>query len=244
MALGVGAAVLGGSAIGAIGNIIGGSSQGRAIDRASRRQQDFQNRLLDFQRMIFEIGQEQGAPFREAAIGALPGLINEVNNPTLSAGFDLASREGLEALRNSFTRSGDPNSGPAQTAGGRFMAGLLAAERDRQINNAFRLAGFGGDPSAANTRTAAQLFGPLGQSVGAQSGLDVTGGAVRGGTISSIGNTIAQLPFLASLQNLRGTTSPVGASTAGAGGLNFGSPANPGFDLRFNDFRQGGLNLG
>ncbi len=191
------AAAVGG---GALLNFLGVGAQQKGLSAAERSQQAFQNRLIDFQREVFESGQ----PFRDISLdfartGAetLPQLQQNVLNPQLSSGFGLAAQEGLQLLSQNAAVTGSPTSGPAQIAKGRFMAGLGSAETDRMMNNMFRLAGFGtgaGGQAAAATGQAGQVLGAAGGVAGNISNLQAQQGAVQGGLFGSFGNTLAQLP--------------------------------------------------
>jgi hypothetical protein len=187
-------------------NYLGAREQSKAIKSAARGQEAFQNNLLDFQRQVYG----EGAPFRDISLkyaktGAetLPGLTQDVQNPTLSAGYGLASSTGLQQLSSNAATTGDPNSGPAQVAKAQFLAGLLATERDRQIGDKFRLAGFGagaGTEATNATGTAANLMGTAGNISGNIANLGVSQGAVTGGLYGATGQTLAQLPYLYNLQ--------------------------------------------
>lgn len=213
------AAVAAGAGASIIGNYLGAREQSKAINSASRREASFQNKMLDFQRQVYD----EGTPFRDISLqyartGAetLPRLTHDVMNPTLSAGFGLASREGLDLLSGNAATTGDPNSGPAQIAKARFMEGLLATERDRQIGDMFRLAGFGGAAGTqANnaTGTAANLMGAAGNISGNIANMDIARGGVTGGLYGSIGNTLAQLPYL---YNLNQYMQPSGGASSAA----------------------------
>jgi len=185
-------AVGGGMALGSIGNIVGANAQTRALKRGQNIQRDYQNQLLEFQRMIYG----DASPYRDLATGLLPDLEASVRNPQTSEGFKIASQEGLDLLRSNAAVSGDPNSGSSQIAQGRFLSGLTASERDRQISDMFRLAGFGQGASSQAAGQSAQLLGAAGGPAANMSNMAIQQGAVTGGLYGSLGKDISQLGLL------------------------------------------------
>jgi len=206
LALGGVAAAAGASAA---GSIAGAHAQSNALTKASNIQKQYQQQLLDFQRMVYG----EGAPFRDLAKGLLPDLRQQALSPESSAGYKLLSREGLDLLRGNAATTGDPYSGPSQIAQGRFQAGLAASERDAQIQRMFQLAGFSSQVGGQSTAQAANLLGAAGGPANNMANLAQSQGAVQGGLYGSLGNTFAQLPYAFMMANSFGGGG--GASRAG-----------------------------
>jgi len=193
----LGGAVVAGAGAGLAGSLTGAHAQEVGLSRAANIQQQYQQQLLDFQRMVYG----EGAPFRDLAKGLLPDLRRQVLSPESSAGYKLLSREGLDLLRGNAATTGDPYSGPSQIAQGRFQAGLAASERDAQIQRMFQLAGFGSQAGGQSTAQAANLLGAAGGPATNMANLAQSQGAVQGGLYGSIGNTFAQLPYAFMMAN-------------------------------------------
>lgn len=156
------------------------------------------------------------APFREAALertefgrSFLPTVRESIRSPTLSPGFRLAAREGIERLQRRFAPRGSPSSGPAQVASARFLEGITARELDRFQQNLFSAANIQG---ALPGSQATQLVGGLGQRLptaqvagGLPSAVPqlsqtpdfaLLAGQNRAQASGAIGNTLSQLPLL------------------------------------------------
>ncbi|TAL13949.1 hypothetical protein EPN95_04650 [Patescibacteria group bacterium] len=194
--------IIAAAAIGAGASLIGANKQSAELRKARRGQEAYQNSLLDFQRMIYG----EGAPFRDLAKGLLPDLLKRFSaspESVVSPAFSLIGKEGLNLLRSNFSTSGDPSSGPAQIAGGRFLEGLGAQEADRIIQqknlmnaDLLNLAGFGTGTGSSASGQALSLSVPIGQTAGNIADLTTTQGAVQGGLYGSIGNNLSQLGLL------------------------------------------------
>lgn len=211
--------------IGGLFMYAGARKQSNAINRATDTQAAEQQKLLDFQKQVY--GEAQ--PFRDiqlqyAQTGAktLPSLYDYVMNPTMSEGARLAATEGQNLISQDAATAGSPTSGPAQIAKSNFLARLMASERDRQVNDMFRLSGFGSDAgaTAANaTGQSANLMNTAAGIGGNIANLQVGQGAVQGGLYNTIGQTIGQLPMQYQLYQLMnqptiprtttGTTPPI-----------------------------------
>lgn len=200
--------ILAAAGIGAIASYLGGKSQSSAIKSASNTQAAEQARLLDFQKQVYAEGQ----PFRDISLdyartGAktLPSLYDYVMNPQMSEGARIAATEGQNLISQDAATAGSPTSGPAQIAKSNFLARLMASERDRQVGDMFRLAGFGGDASGMAQGATGQA-GQLAQSAAGIGGnianLQTAAGAVKGGMYNTIGSTIGQLPYMYNLYNM------------------------------------------
>lgn len=206
IATGTGLAIAGGAAL--LGGALGAKEQSKAIKSASNTQAAEQQHLLDFQKQVYGEGQ----PFRDISLqyaqtGAktLPSLYDYVMNPTISEGARMAATEGQNLISQDAATAGSPTSGPAQIAKSNFLARLMASERDRQVGDMFRLAGFGGDASGMASGATGQA-GQLAQGVAGIGGnianLQTSAGAVRGGMYNTIGQTVAQLPMQYQLYNM------------------------------------------
>lgn len=190
---------------GLLGNLFGSNSQSSSLEDAIKtmRQQ------LKFQKQVYGDTVNREAPFNALALersrfgnAQLPTIQNRLDNPTLSPGFALASKEGLDTLRNTFSTSGSPSSGPAALASGRFMEGITNNELNRFNENLFRAAGFQGQQTPSQGPSVVNQIGNTSSDI---AGLLQNQGAVKGGLYSSIGNTLGQLPYLWQLQGLRKT---------------------------------------
>lgn len=195
------AAVAGGTiaAAGTIGSsfLSGGSSGGASEEALAWAKKQFKMQLAEYHA---QIAREQ--PFRDAALereqfgtSMLPMVRDRIDNPTLSPGFDLASKRGLDALRASYSTNGSPSSGPSQVAGARFEEGLANDELSRFNSNLFTAAGFRGTAPASQ--------GPAYLGIAAGTGNEIPGliqnqGNVQAGTYDSIGNTLSQFGLLTS----------------------------------------------
>lgn len=196
----LGSVFSGGSSL--LGGLFGGDAQSDSLDAAI----DEMRRQRRFQRRVYEETVGREAPFNALALERsqfgnrqLPTIQNRLDNPTLSPGFDLAMKEGLDALRSNFSASGSPSSGPAQIAGGRFAEGLANDELGRFNENLYRAAGFQGQLQPSQGPA---IVNQIGDTTKGIADLTASQGAVKGGLYSSTGNTIGQLPFLWELMKM------------------------------------------
>lgn len=88
-----------------------------------------------------------------------PEVATAIRNPTANPYYDLALREGINRIRNDFSVTGSPSSGPGQIAAGRFAAGLQADQVNRMIDRLLGVAGFQGAPPGT---AASSYSGPIG----------------------------------------------------------------------------------
>ena len=207
-------AIVGGAVIGGTAAYLGSKEQGKAIKSAAGTQAAEQQRLLDFQKQVYGEGQ----PFRDISLQyaqtgqrTLPSLYDYVMNPQISEGARMAATEGQNLISQDAATAGSPTSGPAQIAKSNFLARLMASERDRQVGDMFRLAGFGGDASGMASGATGQA-GQLAQGVAGIGGnianLQMAQGAVKGGLYNTIGQTAAQLPMQYQLYNMMNQPTP------------------------------------
>jgi len=205
------------AAVGGLFMYAGARKQSSAINRAADTQAVEQQRLLDFQKQVYG----EAEPFRDIQLQyaqtgakALPSLYDYVMNPTMSEGARMAATEGQNLISQDAATAGSPTSGPAQIAKSNFLARLMASERDRQVNDMFRLSGFGSDAGAtANNATgqSANLMNAAAGIGGNIANLQVGQGAVQGGLYNTIGSTVGQLPYMYSLYNMM--NQPTGKGT-------------------------------
>lgn len=191
------------------------SKQKKAIKNVNQ----FRQRVLEFQQQIYDDSQ----PFRDISLAeaqrgqsvrdqTIPYLLSDLLSEDqpgergYGKDFDLASKEGLDAIQRNFATSGSPSSGAAQIAAGRFTSGLVASEEQRRfarkearINNIFRLSGLGGVPSP--TTGIGESLSAL--NIGQQSTQDLAGlqvqlGAVQAGRYQNYANMAQQLGSIGS----------------------------------------------
>jgi len=218
----VAVAIGGGSALGAGASILGSSMGANAQTDSSEDALKLQRAMFQFQkRQLLEEQARQG-PFIAAALertqfgnAQLPTIQDRLDNPTLSPGFALASKEGLDTLRSNFSASGSPSSGPAQIAGGRFMEDITNNELNRFNENLYRAAGFQGQ---APPDKGVSIMNNMSGTTNAMSDILQGQGAVKGGLYSSTGNTLAQLPYLWELMKMNKQQPTTPTATPGFGG--------------------------
>jgi len=205
--MGTMAAVVGGGALlNTAGSIYGARKQGRALNRATDQQRDFQNRLLGFQEQVYD----EGAPFRAAALERLegsndlwkenlPSLLGEAQATGMSGSSKIALDDALRLIRQNAATTGDPDSGASQISQGQAGARFAAHDNDRRFQMMMQLLGLGGDPNAqanAATNQSLSLLGQAGQNQNAISDLTVGKGAVQGGLYSSIGRNLSDMGLM------------------------------------------------
>ena len=212
-------AIGGAAAIGGIAAYAGAKKQSSAINRAADTQAAEQQRLLDFQKQVYG----DAEPFRDIQLQyaqtgakALPSLYDYVMNPTMSEGARMAATEGQNLISQDAATAGSPTSGPAQIAKSNFLARLMASERDRQVNDMFRLSGFGSDAGATATNATGQSANLMNAAAGIGgniANLQTAQGAVQGGLYNTIGQTIGQLPMQYQLYQMMNKPTPTDSWT-------------------------------
>ena len=207
--MGSAAAIGGGALLGFGGQYLGARAQDKATRRAIAEQRRQFDSLMAFQQQVYG----DSAPFRNLSFerfqmlqNELPGLLDLLKAPssdTVSPAFRLAGREGLDLLRSGFATSGDPGSGAAGIAAGRFMEGLGAQEAQANIgqrnfltSGLLSLLGGGGPSPTTGTAEAVNLMGQTSGPSANISNLLQSQGAVTGGLYGSFGNTASQLGLL------------------------------------------------
>jgi len=215
-------AVVGSAVIGGTAAYYGAKEQSKAIKSSANTQAREQERLLDFQKQIYGDAQ----PFRDIQLQyaqtgakALPSLYDYVMNPTMSEGARMAATEGQNLISQDAATAGSPTSGPAQLAKSNFLARLMASERDRQVNDMFRLSGFGSDAGATANNATGQSVNLMNTASGIGgniANLQTAQGAVQGGLYNTIGSNISQLPMQYQLYQMMNQPS---ASRTGTGAM-------------------------
>lgn len=154
MAIGLGAALIGGALIGGASSVIGGSKASKAQQNAAAMQVAEQRRQYDQTRADY-------APWREAGSSALDllkkaygigGGTPDMSGFTTSPGYEFRRDEGIKAVERSAASRGLLRSGAAQKAIERYAEGNAAGEFDSWWN---RLAGVAGVGMNATSGTAA-----------------------------------------------------------------------------------------
>ena len=134
----------------------------------------------------------------------------------MSEGARMVAMEGQNLISQDAATAGSPTSGPAQIAKSNFLARLMASERDRQVNDMFRLSGFGSDAGATATNATGQSANLMNAAAGIGgniANLQTAQGAVQGGLYNTIGQTVAQLPMQYQLYQLMNQPSIAGRGT-------------------------------
>lgn len=239
-----------------VGTQAAAADKARSANYKARHQvKRFDQRVREFQDQIYK----DTAPFREMAMRdalrnqgvrdeLIPYLMGELTQGDedfrgFGKGFDLAAKEGIDAIQRNFAVTGSPGSGAAGIAAGRFTEGLVARERDyvdRQkqlrIGNLFRLAGIVAPNYTPTTgiSEAAGLFGVQQQNVNNQAALTQQQGAADAALIANTGESVSQLiqagGSIAGAYGGGATTAgsaASGGSSIGAGNYGIFGGANP-----------------
>lgn len=197
-------------------DIVGGAraakEQRRGFRDALRNVAEYQAGLRDYLDALQERGSiyaQTGIERARAGAKAFPGLVEAATNPTMTEGYRLAVREGLNQLQQNFATRGAPDSSAAALAAGRFLEGVTARERDRQLETQFKLAELArqaGPTGLGYYNTGAGLYGPLGQSYGLMSDLFV-------------GKTAANAAQIRQLWHLSGQNTETAVKMAAGAGM-------------------------
>ena len=197
MPTGVGTALaIGGAVAGVAGNVIGARAQENDLTSAQTTQRKYLDLLSGFKDTVYG-----GTDYLRAATKKLlPGLMGSVTSPTTSEGYKIAMKEGLDLISGNAAVSGDPNSGPAQIAKGKFGANLAASETDRIMDNIFKLIGFTQSAGQQGTATAANLLTGMASPYQNISDLYAAKGENTGALWGSLGQTGMQAGLLGGKQ--------------------------------------------
>ncbi len=160
-------------------SIIGGISASRASRRAASAQRQGIEQGIAEQRRQFDIGQQQLAPFREAATGAL-GRLTDVSEGDLSGfftspGFEFRREEGLRGIENRFAAQGGAQSGNALRRLAEFNQGLASQEFGNFFNRQLGLAGLGAGPTVAGVQAGANVSGNIANALQRQGDVRASG---------------------------------------------------------------------
>ncbi len=180
MSWGVGAAVGGG--------LLGGAISGNAAKDAAKTQAGAANNATQLQREMFDITNQQQAPYREAGYTALTDLLGMRNfDPTPDAasvmaepGYQFGMQQGMRGIESSAAARGMALSGAALKAASRFTSDYAGTRYNDAFNRsqtAFgnrwnRLASLAGIGQTANQQTAS-----AGQNFANQAGQNMMGAA-------------------------------------------------------------------
>lgn len=178
MALGIGAAVLGGAAISGLGSILGGQAAARG-QRGSLREQQRQFNLIN----------EQLTPFREAGLGGLRGVQNLLRDPSSileDPAYQFALEQGQETITGAKAAGGTLQSGATLKDLTRFGQGLATSTYQQQIQNQMGLATLGAQSATQGAQITSNISGNISagmSQLGAIRAAQTTGvaGAIGGG---------------------------------------------------------------
>lgn len=165
MAISTGAAILGGSLLGAAGSIIGGNKAAKSAERAAKLQAQAQREALEYQKQIEALPLE----FRDQALPALAGfyglgggnqmdIINQVkNSPFYQANLDQME----EAILRNQSMTGGFRSGSAQSNLATGASNLLQGLTNQRLAGISQFAF-----PQLNTNAIAQMMQGIGQTQG------------------------------------------------------------------------------
>lgn len=223
MAFGLGAALLGGSILGAGASLFGASKQSKAVSNAADEAAAVQREALGLQRDAMGLARQDLAPYREVGVPALGAMQNAagVNGPAghaqalqdfqASPGYQFQFDEGMRAVNAGAAAQGMSNSGATLKA--------LQARGQQLANQDFsqyynRLAGLAqiGQASAAGTASAGiQSANAQGNILGGMANTaaslgtaqaNITGGMI-GGVTGALNNGLNNYVMMNSLYNPR-----------------------------------------
>lgn len=223
-------AIIGGAVIGAVGTGMAAETSADAAAQAGQQQLALGREQLEATRPLRELSLEQAQfqfeqqkmlspQFTQAALGALPLLMEDINREAgTGQPFQQRLARGTSNIFSSLAPFGLTDSSVAGKAVGELGTGLLSQDIENLQNQRFRLAGFAPQtPSffggaTAGLGTSAQL-----QQGGIMSGLQA-GQTTAAGQLGMT-STLSQLPLLLAFQGSGGG--------GGGGGLPAGSFQSP-----------------
>jgi len=219
MAIGTAGALIGGSLIGAAGNLIGAKKGAKAQSRAA-------DAGIAEQRRQFDALRQDQLPWQQAGVSAL----NRLQDPTAftaSPDYDFRRAEGMRGLENSFAARGGALSGNAIRAATDFNSNLASGEFGNWWNRQAGLAGVGqaatnavGNAGMMTGANVANLLGQQGQA--RASGIQGMTNAIGGG----IGDLAAIWGYRQAggfgMPTNRGGTPPIWAGTNAQPGWRLG----------------------
>lgn len=239
--MGIGAAVLAGAGLSAVGSVASGVIGSNAAQSAAQTQADAANRASGNQLDMFNTIRGDLSPFRDAGTAALPQLLKLLGldpqgnplgapltpnsntfNPTMAdlentPGYKFTLDQGLKATQNSFAAQGLGRSGAALKGAGAYASGL-AAQTWPQVFQAFLQSG------NLDLARKQQLFNQISGIVGGGQNAAVQTGQF-GTTAQTSANNLAVGGANA------GAAGTIGSANAIAGGLSgIGSAAQGGIN--------------
>ncbi len=241
------AAIIGAGVLGAGASIFGARQQQKAIDKATSNEEAWRNRMLDLMEPLMGISREEAQFKLDQMKEQIPFLFDRFKDISGEAlgrlrgapesareAFQLASRRGTTDIMSSLAPFGLTDSKVAGTAVGNLQEGLSAQEAQslisqKQFGTSGMLSLLGlNPPTPTGTGAGNQAINILGQAGGANTNISqllTGGGAVQSGLFGSLGQNIAQMPWLWNFMNTGGGGTGA-ASLAGSFG---GSQTTGGF---------------
>lgn len=211
MAIGTGTALL----LGAGAGLIGSSMQAGAAKDAARMQAGSTGYAADIQKQMFDIQNQQQAPYREAGYGALtrigellPGLTKPVSREEIMGlpGYQFAMEQGTGAARQMMNVGGGGSNvdRAAQKFAVDYTLGTampqVIAQRQNIYNTLAGIAGIGQTAQGQTTQLAQNVAGNIGQAaIGGATALgagQIGAANAYAGAMGNIGNTAMMYSLL------------------------------------------------
>jgi len=211
MAIGTGTALL----LGAGAGLIGSSMQAGAAKDASRMQAGATSYAADIQKQMFDIQNQQQAPYRQAGYGALtrigellPGLTKPVSREEIMGlpGYQFAMEQGTGAARQMMNVGGGGSNvdRAAQKFAIDYTLGTampqVIAQRQNIYNTLAGIAGIGQTSQGQTTQLAQNVASNIGQAtIGGATALgagQIGAANAYAGAMGNIGNTAMMYSLL------------------------------------------------
>jgi hypothetical protein len=211
MAIGTGTALL----LGAGAGLIGSSMQAGAAKDAARGQAESTRYAADIQKQMFDIQNQQQAPYRQAGYGALtrigellPGLTKPVSREEIMGlpGYQFAMEQGTGAARQMMNVGGGGSNvdRAAQKFAIDYTMGTampqVIAQRQNIYNTLAGIAGIGQTAQGQTTQLAQNVAGNIGQAaIGGATALgagQIGAANAYAGAMGNIGNTAMMYSLL------------------------------------------------
>ena len=206
------AVAIGGSAV--LG-YVGASGQARAAERAAAGQAESTRYAADIQKQMFDVQNQQQAPYREAGYGALsrigellPGLTKPVSREEIMGlpGYQFAMEQGTGAARQMMNVGGGGSNvdRAAQKFAIDYTMGTampqVIAQRQNIYNTLAGIAGIGQTAQGQTTQLAQNVAGNIGQAaIGGATALgagQVGAANAMAGAYGNIGNSAMMYALL------------------------------------------------
>ena len=211
MAIGTGTALL----LGAGAGLIGSSMQAGAAKDAARGQAESTRYAADIQKQMFDIQNQQQAPYRQAGYGALtrigellPGLTKPVSREEIMGlpGYQFAMEQGTGAARQMMNVGGGGSNvdRAAQKFAVDYTLGTampqVIAQRQNIYNTLAGIAGIGQTAQGQTMNLASNVAGNIGQAaIGGATALgagQIGAANAYAGAMGNIGNTAMMYSLL------------------------------------------------